>query len=249
MIGEWRFMTVSNFKREYLEYLFPQRTRLETEYALTRESTQEDVDAAISKMIQKDYLMVNDYLPIKCESILDIGCGLALSDVALYNHYKNNYNNKPNIFLLDKNEFDTTKISGFNKEYKGYNSMDAAHDILTTNGVDSDKINLYETDNFDELYDKKYDIIITNPPYKDYFTDKKNIMIEAMDKCFEVANEKVILLIGSRTFMGFTPIRLQRWNDMGWGISDICVINIPKWYGRYYIITFEKDCETMLKWL
>lgn len=159
MIGEWRFMTVSNFKREYLEYLFPQRTRLETEYALTRESTQEDVDAAISKMIQKDYLMVNDYLPIKCESILDIGCGLALSDVALYNHYKNNYNNKPNIFLLDKNEFDTTKISGFNKEYKGYNSMDAAHDILTTNGVDSDKINLYETDNFDELYDKKYDII------------------------------------------------------------------------------------------
>tara|TARA_R110001592_G_scaffold87958_3_gene259359 strand:+ start:993 stop:1673 length:681 start_codon:yes stop_codon:yes gene_type:complete len=152
-------MTVSNFKREYLEYLFPQRTRLETEYALTRESTQEDVDAAISKMIQKDYLMVNDYLPIKCESILDIGCGLALSDVALYNHYKNNYNNKPNIFLLDKNEFDTTKISGFNKEYKGYNSMDAAHDILSTNGVDSDKINLYETDNFDELYDKKYDII------------------------------------------------------------------------------------------
>ncbi len=159
MIGEWRFMTVSNFKREYLEYLFPQRTRLETEYALTRESTQEDVDAAISKMIQKDYLMVNDYLPIKCESILDIGCGLALSDVALYNHYKNNYNNKPNIFLLDKNEFDTTKISGFNKEYKGYNSMNAAHDILSTNGVDSDKINLYETDNFDELYDKKYDII------------------------------------------------------------------------------------------
>lgn len=152
-------MTVSNFKREYLEYLFPQRTRLETEYALTRESTQEDVDAAITKMIQKDYLMVNDYLPTKCGSILDIGCGLALSDVALYNHYKNNYNKKPNIFLLDKNEFDTTKISGFNKEYKGYNSMDAAHDILTTNGVDSDKINLYETDNFDELYDKKYDII------------------------------------------------------------------------------------------
>jgi len=159
MIGEWRFMTVSNFKREYLEYLFPQRTRLETEYALTKESHQDDVDAAINKMIQKDYAMVCDYLPIDCASILDIGCGLALSDVALYNHYKINYNNKPNIFLLDKNEFDTTKISGFNKEYKGYNSMDAAHDILTTNGVDSDKINLYETDNFDELYDKKYDII------------------------------------------------------------------------------------------
>ena len=91
MIGEWRFMTVSNFKREYLEYLFPQRTRLETEYALTRESSQEDIDNAVNMMIRKDYLMIQDYLPIDCGSILDIGCGLALSDVALYNHYNDNY--------------------------------------------------------------------------------------------------------------------------------------------------------------
>ena len=118
MIGKWRSMTVSNFKREYLDYLFPQRTRLETEYALTKESTQEDIDDAVNKMIRKDYLMVQDYLPTSCDSILDIGCGLALSDVALYNHYKDNYNKRAEIYLLDKNEFDTTKISGFNKEYK-----------------------------------------------------------------------------------------------------------------------------------
>ena len=79
MIGEWRFMTVSNFKREYLEYLFPQRTRLETEYALTRESPQEDIDNAVDAMVRKDYLMIHEYLPLTCESILDIGCGLALS--------------------------------------------------------------------------------------------------------------------------------------------------------------------------
>ena len=159
MIGKWRFMTVSNFKREYLDYLFPQRTRLETEYALTKESPQEDIDDAVNKMIRKDYEMVQDYLPTSCDSVLDIGCGLALSDVALYNHYKDNYNKRSEIYLLDKNEFDTTKISGFNKEYKGYNSMDAAKDILVSNGVEESRINLYETDSFDELYDKKYDII------------------------------------------------------------------------------------------
>jgi hypothetical protein len=97
--------------------------------------------------------------------------------------------------------------------------------------------------------DKQYDIIITNPPYKDYETDSKNIMIDCMDKCFEVANEKVILLIGSRTLQGFTPLRLQRWNDMGFAITDMCVMNIAKWYGRYYIITFEKDAEPSVKWI
>ena len=70
MIGEWRFMTVSNFKREYLDYLFPQRTRLETEYALTKESPQEDIDDAVNKMIRKDYEMVQDYLPTSCDSVL-----------------------------------------------------------------------------------------------------------------------------------------------------------------------------------
>jgi hypothetical protein len=152
-------MIVTNFKREYLEYLFPQRTRLTTEYALTMNSPQEDIDDAVNKMIQKDYLMVSDYLPTKCDAILDIGCGLALSDVALYNHYRDNHNKQVDIYLLDKNEFDTTNISGFNKEYKGYNSMNSANDILISNGVEEDRINLYETDSFDELYEKKYDII------------------------------------------------------------------------------------------
>jgi hypothetical protein len=139
-------MIVSNFNKEYLQYLFPQRTRLTTEYALTEDSSQDDVDRALCKMVRKDYHMIEQYLPIKCDSILDIGCGLALSDIAIYNHYKSHYSHDIDVYLLDKNEFDTTKISGFNKEYKGYNSMSAANDTLVSNGVPSDRIHMYETD-------------------------------------------------------------------------------------------------------
>jgi hypothetical protein len=89
--------------------------------------------------------------------------------------------------------------------------------------------------------DKKYDIIITNPPYRDYETDKKNIVIDCFNKCFEVANEKCIFLINNKMFNSLTPRRLSNWKIMGWSITDICVINISKWYGRYYIITFEKN--------
>jgi hypothetical protein len=97
--------------------------------------------------------------------------------------------------------------------------------------------------------DKKYDIIITNPPYKDFETNKKNIVVDCFNKCFEVADEKCIFLINNNMFNSFTPKRLSNWKSMGWCITDMCVINIPKWYGRYYIITFEKDAEPLVKWI
>ena len=97
--------------------------------------------------------------------------------------------------------------------------------------------------------DKNYDIIVTNPPYRDYITDRKNMLVDSFEKCFEVATEKCIFLINNKMFNALTPVRLQKWYDGGWSITDICVMNIPKWYGRYYIITFEKNKDPLLKWL
>ena len=153
---------INNFNKEYLQYLFPQRTRLLTEYALKEDSTQEEIDSALTKMVQTDYEMVEEYLPEFCENSLDIGCGLALIDVAIYKHYPDNYypeSRNLDIFLLDKTELDTTKISGFNKEYKGYNSMDAARDVLVSNNIPTGKIHTFETKNHSELYNKKFDLI------------------------------------------------------------------------------------------
>lgn len=97
--------------------------------------------------------------------------------------------------------------------------------------------------------DKQYDIIITNPPYKDYETNKKNIMVKCFDKCFEVAKEKCIFLINMMCFNSLTPLRIEKWQKINWFITDICVLNIPKWYGRYYIITFEKDKKPIMKYM
>jgi hypothetical protein len=97
--------------------------------------------------------------------------------------------------------------------------------------------------------DKQYDIIITNPPYKDYETDTKRILIDCMFKCFYVAREKCIFLIGSRTLGALTPIRLNKFKELGWVITDICVLNVPNWYGRYYITTFEKNGKQVVKYI
>jgi len=147
-------MQIKNFNKEYLKYLFPQRTRLTTEYSLTTNSDQTEIDNALTSMVQKDFDMIKEFLPKTCDKILDIGCGLALIDTFLYNYYKS-----PDVYLLDKTELNTDKISGFNKKYKCYNSMQAAKETLTNSGVDENKIYLYETTNYEELYNNKFDIV------------------------------------------------------------------------------------------
>jgi SAM-dependent methyltransferase len=144
---------IKNFNKEYLKYLFPQRTRLTTEYALNTNSSQSEIDNALSIMVEKDFNMIEEYLPKECTKSLDIGCGLALINIPIYNRYKND------VYLLDKTELDTTKISGFNKEYKCYNSMDAAKEILQQNKINESKIHLKETTNYEDLYSNKFDII------------------------------------------------------------------------------------------
>jgi len=148
-------ITIKNFNKEYLKYLFPQRTRLTTEYSLNHDSEQEKVDAAINLMIQKDYDMISPYLPTTCSDTLDIGCGIGLINIAIYNHY----NKSINLHLLDKTELNTEKISGFNEKYKFYNSMDAAKDIATVNGVNDNQVHLFEATNYQSLFNKKFDVI------------------------------------------------------------------------------------------
>ncbi len=154
-------MKIEAFNREYFQYLIPQRTRLKTEYELTDTSSSDKINDALTRMMLKDYNMIKDHLPEAVNNILDIGCGLGLIDIALYNHY----NKTPNLFLLDKtNTIDeTTHIRGFNKEYVFYNSMESTKDTLVSNNVDIDSIftNEATTDNIDRLTQNKYELILS----------------------------------------------------------------------------------------
>jgi len=121
---------------------------------LTLESDQDKVDSALTKMVLKDYSMIEKFLPDSVNNVLDIGCGIGLINIPVYHKYEN-----PHIYLLDKTELDTTKISGFNQAYKFYNSMDAAKNTLNENGVKESNIHLYEADSHLSLYNIEFDLI------------------------------------------------------------------------------------------
>jgi SAM-dependent methyltransferase len=152
---------IQYFKKEYLEFLVPQRTRINTEYLPTNESSEEEIANALEKMFMKDYDMIREYLPKDASNILDIGCGLGLINIPLYNHY----NTAVNLHLLDKtNSISSNQsVRGFNKEYVFYNSMDATRDILTSNGVLNENVHTYEVskESIEQLYKIKYDLIIS----------------------------------------------------------------------------------------
>ena len=154
-------MKINKFNKEYFKYLFPQRTRLKTEYGLTLESSGDEINNALTLMMLKDYNMIKDYLPAKINNSLDIGCGLGLIDIAFFNHY----DGKINLHLLDKtNTIDeNTSVRGFNKEYIFYNSMDSTKDTLVSNEVNENAISTYEvnSDNIEKLNQNKYDLIVS----------------------------------------------------------------------------------------
>ncbi|NBP01760.1 MAG: hypothetical protein EBU90_16810 [Proteobacteria bacterium] len=154
-------MKVQKFDKRYFSYLFPQRTRLKTEYALTAYSDQDSINQALTAMMIKDYDMIKEYVPSKAQSILDIGCGLGLIDLALYHHYQGSVN----LHLLDKTNdiSEDTSVRGFNEKYIFYNSMDATRKTLTDNGVQDSKLFTYEVGeaSLENLRSQKFDMILS----------------------------------------------------------------------------------------
>lgn len=156
-----RSMKINKFNKEYFKFLFPQRTRLKTEYALTLDSSADQINDALTTMMIKDYNMIKDYLPANINNSLDIGCGLGLIDIAFFNHY----NGHINLHLLDKTNSieENSNVRGFNEKYVFYNSMDSAVDTLTSNGVSENSILAYEVSesNIEAINQNKYELIVS----------------------------------------------------------------------------------------
>jgi SAM-dependent methyltransferase len=152
-------MDIKYFDKDLLRFLFPQRTRLTTEYGLTMDSSDELIRTSITKMVMRDYDMIKDFLPYSACNVLDIGCGLGLINLALGEKYSD-----CDFHLLDKTqELNTEKISGFNEKYTFYNSLPAAKKILQNNGINESKIHIYEVEdeNINLLKEYKFDVILS----------------------------------------------------------------------------------------
>ena len=87
---------------------------------------------------------------------------------------------------------------------------------------------------------EKYTKVITNPPYKD-LENKKNIFIPILEQMFKVCTGEVWILINLNMFNSLTPIRLTKYHKLGFNITFLRILNIDKWYGRYYWIQFSKN--------
>jgi hypothetical protein len=100
-------------------------------------------------------------------------------------------------------------------------------------------------------YQGQCDVIITNPPFWVTQPDGKraNVLVQCMDKCFEVATKTVGVFINAMCFNGLTPLRLEKWKAEGWVVTRIHIVNVKKWFGRYYYVVFQKGAESpWLSW-
>lgn len=109
------------------------------------------------KDIRDDFLSIKDVLPAEVDNILDIGCGMAGIDLFLYRNYKNQ---KPDLFLLDK-EGVSDIYYGFKEEASFYNSSDLSRKFLTLNGVPQNKIHVIDISKHNFPSENKFELIIS----------------------------------------------------------------------------------------
>jgi len=91
--------------------------------------------------LREDYEIVKDHLPKECDSVLDIGCGVAGIDCFLEKHYAGQ---GVEFVLLDKTKVEKKVFYSYRQEGAFYNSLAVARTMLMDNGVDAERIRLVE---------------------------------------------------------------------------------------------------------
>jgi len=109
------------------------------------------------QLFKKDFLEIKNYLPSNVSNIMDIGCGLGILNIFLNKHY----NNFPTFFLLDKNKIDRKIKYGHSKTYESYNLLDNTKNILVKNGINIEKLKLYDVEKKILVPSKSIDLVIS----------------------------------------------------------------------------------------
>lgn len=86
-----------------------------------------------------EYETIRPSLPRMCSTVLDIGCGVAGSDVLLDRHYADQ---APAFHLLDKSQVEQSVYYLFKPRAAFYNSLEVAHSVLTGNGIPTERVYL-----------------------------------------------------------------------------------------------------------
>lgn len=89
--------------------------------------------------MKDEYESICDSLPETCQTILDIGCGMAGIDLFLNQHYNNQ---SLQFHLLDKTLIDEQVYYSHQQKGSFYNSLELAKSLLNRNGIDESRIHL-----------------------------------------------------------------------------------------------------------
>jgi SAM-dependent methyltransferase len=109
--------------------------------------------------MRREYQSIKEFLPKTCNSILDIGCGVAGIDVFLSKHFKDIH---PTFYLLDKTSIEKVVFYDFKHKASFYNSLDVAKEMLIRNGIPKECVHLIEaTDNNDINIGSKVELVIS----------------------------------------------------------------------------------------
>jgi len=94
-------------------------------------------------------------------------------------------------------------------------------------------------------FDGHCEHIITNPPFK---INGKNSVVLALERSFNIASKTVAMLLNHAMINSLTPIRLERYKQERWAITQIHIVNVKKWYGRYWFVTFTRNGSSIITW-
>ena len=97
------------------------------------------------------------------------------------------------------------------------------------------------------LWNDKIDWIISNPPFQIKINGEVvNAFIMIIDRCMELCNKGFFFLINHKLWSSLTVKRLKDWEQQkGFVLSRIHIFEIKQWYGRYYLVKFEKNGESL----
>ena len=99
-------------------------------------------------------------------------------------------------------------------------------------------------------YNTKVDWIISNPPFqtKNDVGEMVNAFIPIINKSIDICNKGFFYLINHKLWSALAVKRLRDWESLGWVISGVFILEIKIWYGRYYIVKFEKNGKKMFQY-
>jgi len=96
-------------------------------------------------------------------------------------------------------------------------------------------------------YTKRVDWVISNPPFRVLHKGEAiNAFIKIINATMGLCDKGFFYLVNHKLWSSLTVKRLKEWERDGWVISAIKVMEIKKWYGRYYVVMFQKGGKGIL---